>query len=101
MISTNQFKNGMHISLDGTRSRSVAGKVVSWDWKIDGAPANGASVERSFTRGGPLGQSMIVSTYAFENALISGALGVGAAVAVVMIPIYLIVLFVAFRLGRE
>jgi multiple sugar transport system permease protein len=53
------------------------------------------------TRGGPLGQSMIVSTYAFENALISGALGVGAAVAVVMIPIYLIVLFVAFRLVRE
>jgi multiple sugar transport system permease protein len=54
------------------------------------------------TRGGPLGQSQIVSTYAFENALISGSIGIGAAVALLMVPVYLVALVVAFRLvGRE
>jgi len=60
-----------------------------------------ASVEL-LTRGGPLGESQIVTTYAFENALISGALGVGAAAALILVPEYLLMLFVAFRLvGRE
>src|SRR5712692_1356027 len=54
------------------------------------------------TRGGPLGRSQIVGTYAFENALISGSIGVGAAVALLMVPVYLVALVVAFRLlGRE
>lgn len=54
------------------------------------------------TRGGPLGQSQIASTYAFENALVSGDLSIGAAVALVMVPVYLAALVVAFRLlGRE
>lgn len=54
------------------------------------------------TRGGPLGRSQIVSTFAFENALLSGYIGVGAAVALVMVPIYVTALAVAYRLlGRE
>jgi multiple sugar transport system permease protein len=54
------------------------------------------------TRGGPLGRSQIVATYAFENALISGYIGLGAAVAFVMVPVYLVALVVAYRLlGRE
>jgi len=54
------------------------------------------------TRGGPLGRSQVVSTFAFENALISGYIGVGAAVAVVMVPVYVAALVVAYRLlGRE
>jgi multiple sugar transport system permease protein len=50
------------------------------------------------TRGGPLGRSQIVSTFAFENALISGYIGVGAAVALVMVPVYVVALLVAYRL---
>jgi multiple sugar transport system permease protein len=50
------------------------------------------------TRGGPLGRSQIVSTYAFENALISGYIGLGAAIAMVLVPVYLVALVVAYRL---
>ena len=54
------------------------------------------------TRGGPLGRSQIVSTYAFENALVSGDVGLGAAIALVMVPVYVVALVVAYRLlGRE
>lgn len=54
------------------------------------------------TRGGPLGQSQIVSTSAFENALLSGYLGLGAALALVMVPVYVAALIVAFwLLGHE
>ena len=54
------------------------------------------------TRGGPLGRSEIVSTFAFENALISGYVGLGAAIALVMVPVYVVALVLAFRLlGRE
>lgn len=54
------------------------------------------------TRGGPLGRSQIVSTFAFENALLSGYVGLGAAVALVMVPVYVAALVVAHRLlGRE
>ena len=51
---------------------------------------------------GPLGRSEIVSTFAFENALISGYIGLGAAIALVMVPVYVVMLVLAFRLlGRE
>ena len=50
------------------------------------------------TGGGPLGKTDIVSVYAFENALRAGDLGVGAAIALSIVPFYLIVLLVAFRL---
>lgn len=54
------------------------------------------------TRGGPLGRSQIVSTFAFENALLSGYIGLGAAVALVMVPVYVAALVVGYRLlGRE
>ena len=43
---------GSRISLDGTGSRSAAGKVVAWDWKIDGSPVNGAKVDRVLDCGG-------------------------------------------------
>jgi multiple sugar transport system permease protein len=50
------------------------------------------------TGGGPLGKTDIVSTYAFENALVAGDLGVGAAIALSVVPVYLVVLVVAMRL---
>ena len=50
------------------------------------------------TGGGPLGKTDIVSTYAFENALRAGDLGVGAAIALSVVPVYLLVLVVALRL---
>ncbi len=54
------------------------------------------------TRGGPLGRSQIISTYAFENALISGYIGLGAAIALTMVPVYLVALLLAYRLlGHE
>lgn len=54
------------------------------------------------TRGGPLGRSQIISTYAFDNALVSGYIGLGAAIALVMVPVYVVALAVAYRLlGRE
>ena len=54
------------------------------------------------TRGGPLGRSQIISTYAFENALVTGYVGLGAAIAMVMVPVYVAALLVAYRLvGRE
>lgn len=50
------------------------------------------------TGGGPLGNTDIVSTYAFENALQAGDIGVGAAIALSIVPVYVAVLAVAFRL---
>jgi ABC-type sugar transport system permease subunit len=60
------------------------------------------SIVELLTRGGPLGRSQIVSTFAFENALLSGYIGLGAAVALVMVPVYVVALVVAYRLlGSE
>ena len=50
------------------------------------------------TGGGPLGKTEIVSTYAFENALVAGDLGIGAAIALSVVPVYLAVMAVALRL---
>jgi multiple sugar transport system permease protein len=86
----------LHIVLPYMRPAAVLGVLLS----VLGNFGDFATVEL-LTRGGPLGQSMIVSTYAFENALIAGALGVGAAVSVIMIPVYLVALLTALRLVRE
>jgi multiple sugar transport system permease protein len=50
------------------------------------------------TGGGPLGKTEIVSTFAFSTALNAGDVGGGAAIALSVIPVYLGVLLVAFRL---
>jgi multiple sugar transport system permease protein len=50
------------------------------------------------TGGGPLGKTDIVSTYAFENALHAGDIGAAAAIAFSVVPLYLLVLVLAFRL---
>ena len=50
------------------------------------------------TGGGPLGKTEIVSTFAFSTALNAGDVGTGAAIALSVIPVYLAVLVVAFRL---
>jgi multiple sugar transport system permease protein len=50
------------------------------------------------TGGGPLGNTEIVSTFAFSTALNAGDIGGGAAIALSVIPVYLAVLLVAFRL---
>jgi multiple sugar transport system permease protein len=87
----------VHIVLPHLRPAALLGVVLS----VLGNFGDYAIVEL-LTRGGPLGRSQIVSTFAFENALISGSVGVGAAIAVVMVPVYVVALVVAFRLlGRE
>ena len=87
----------VHIVVPYLRPAALLGIVLS----VLGNFGDYAIVEL-LTRGGPLGQSQIVSTYAFENALISGYIGVGAAVALVMVPVYVAALVVAYRLlGRE
>ncbi len=54
------------------------------------------------TGGGPANETTIVSTTAFEIALRDGALGVGTAVALSIIPVYLVVLVFVVRVaGRE
>jgi len=86
-----------HVVLPYLRPAAVLGVVLS----VLGNFGDYAIVEL-LTRGGPLGRSQIVSTYAFENALLSGYIGVGAAVALVMVPVYVTALVVAYRLlGRE
>lgn len=87
----------VHVVAHYLKPAALLGCVLS----ILGNFGDFATVEL-LTRGGPLGRSQIISTYAFENALISGLLGLGAAVAVVMIPVYVVALVVAVRLvGRE
>ncbi len=91
------FRRFVHIVLPYLKPAALLGIVLS----ILGNFGDYAIVEL-LTRGGPLGRSQIVSTYAFENALISGYIGVGAAVALVMVPVYVAALVVAYRLlGRE
>jgi len=92
-----RMRQFLHIVIPYLKPAAVLGCILS----VLGNFGDFATVEL-LTRGGPLGRSQIVSTYAFENALISGTLGVGAAVAVVLIPAYVIALIVAFRLvGRR
>jgi multiple sugar transport system permease protein len=86
----------LHIVVPYLRPAAILGCLLS----VLGNFGDFATVEL-LTRGGPLGKSQIVSTYAFENALLSGALGLGAAVALVMIPVYIAALLIAFRLVRD
>jgi multiple sugar transport system permease protein len=87
----------VHIVIPYLKPAALLGSVLS----VLGNFGDYAIVEL-LTRGGPLGRSQIVSTYAFENALISGYIGLGAAIALVMVPVYVMALVVAYRLlGRE
>ncbi|HEY8641934.1 MAG TPA: sugar ABC transporter permease [Candidatus Dormibacteraeota bacterium] len=86
----------LHIVVPYLRPAAILGCLLS----VLGNFGDFATVEL-LTRGGPLGRSQIVSTYAFENALLSGAIGFGAAVALVMIPVYVGALLVALRLVRD
>lgn len=87
----------LHVVAHYVKPALILGSILS----VLGNFGDFATVEL-LTRGGPLGRSQIVSTYAFENTLISGTLGVGAAVAVAMVPVYVVALVVAIRLvGRE
>jgi len=53
------------------------------------------------TGGGPIGRTEIVSTFSFELALRAGDIGVGAAVAMSLVPVYVAALFVVLRLLRS
>ena len=86
----------LHIVVPYLRPAAILGCLLS----VLGNFGDFATVEL-LTRGGPLGRSQIVSTYAFENALLSGAIGFGAAVALVMIPVYVAALLIALRLVRD
>ncbi len=60
------------------------------------------AVVHLLTGGGPANQTTIVSTMAFQIALRDGALGVGSAVALSIIPVYLAVLVYVVRVaGRR
>ena len=92
-----RLRRFLHIVAPALRPAAVLGVLLS----VLGNFGDFAIVEL-LTRGGPLGRSQIISTYAFENALMTGYVGLGAAVAVVMVPVYLVALVVAYRLlGRE
>jgi ABC-type sugar transport system permease subunit len=92
-----RLKQFLHIIVPYLKPAALLGVVLS----VLGNFGDFAIVEL-LTRGGPLGRSQIVSTYAFENALVSGYIGVGAAIALVMVPVYVVALVVAYRLlGRE
>src|SRR5215469_4050644 len=92
-----QLRRFVHVILPYLRPAALLGVVLS----LLGNFGDYAIVEL-LTRGGPLGRSQVVSTYAFENALLSGAIGVGAATALVMVPVYMAALVAAYRLlGRE
>jgi multiple sugar transport system permease protein len=53
------------------------------------------------TGGGPLNHTSIVSTFAYENALTVGDLGIAAAVSLSLVPVYVLGLVLAFRLLRR
>jgi multiple sugar transport system permease protein len=92
-----RFQQFVHIIVPYLKPAALLGAVLS----VLGNFGDYAIVEL-LTRGGPLGRSQIVSTYAFENALVSGYIGLGAAIAFTMVPVYLVALVVAYRLlGRE
>jgi multiple sugar transport system permease protein len=91
-----RLRRFLHIVVPYLRPAAILGCLLS----VLGNFGDFATVEL-LTRGGPLGRSQILSTYAFENALLSGAVGLGAAVALVMIPVYVAALLIAFRLVRE
>jgi multiple sugar transport system permease protein len=92
-----QLQRFVHIVVPYLKPAALLGVVLS----VLGNFGDYAIVEL-LTRGGPLGRSQIVGTFAFENALISGYVGIGAAIALVMVPVYLAALVIAFRLlGKE
>jgi len=92
-----RFQQFAHIIVPYLKPAALLGVVLS----VLGNFGDFAIVEL-LTRGGPLGRSQIVSTYAFDNALISGYIGLGAAIALVVVPVYVVALVVAYRLlGRE
>ena len=92
-----RFQRFLHIIVPYLKPAALLGAVLS----VLGNFGDYAIVEL-LTRGGPLGRSQIVSTYAFENALVSGYIGLGAAIALTMVPVYIVALVVAYRLlGRE
>ncbi len=94
---SSRFQQFLHIIVPYLKPAALLGVVLS----VLGNFGDYAIVEL-LTRGGPLGRSQIVSTYAFENALVSGDVGLDAAIALVMVPVYVVALVVAYRLlGRE
>ncbi|WP_199178477.1 carbohydrate ABC transporter permease [Acidimangrovimonas sediminis] len=55
----------------------------------------------TMTRGGPLDSTQVFTTLAYQRAINGGALGQGAAIAISVIPIMLILAIVALRSTRE
>lgn len=55
----------------------------------------------TMTRGGPLNSTQVFTTLAYQRAINGGSLGQGAAIAISVIPIMLILAFIALRSTRE
>src|SRR5699024_4545727 len=55
----------------------------------------------TMTRGGPLNSTQVFTTLAYQRAVVGGALGPGAAVAMCVIPVMLILAYFALRSIRE
>ncbi|WP_174503810.1 carbohydrate ABC transporter permease [Acidiphilium sp. C61] len=55
----------------------------------------------TMTRGGPLNATQVFTTLAYQRAINGGTLGQGAAIAASVIPIMLILAFIALRSTRE
>lgn len=56
------------------------------------------AIVQLLTGGGPLNHTSIVSTFAYENALVEGDLGIAAAVSLSLMPVYVVGLVLAFKL---
>jgi hypothetical protein len=52
--------SGSIVECDATGSSSVAGKITSWDWTLDGAKATGVKVTRTFNHSGPVALALTV-----------------------------------------
>lgn len=55
----------------------------------------------TMTRGGPLNATQVFTTLAYQRAINGGTLGQGAAIAASVIPIMLVLAFIALRSTRE
>ncbi len=96
MDGANAWRRFLHLQLPLLRPALVLASLLSLIGNF-----GDFAIVFLLTGGGPLGKTDIISTSAFANALVVGDLGIGAAVALSVVPAYLVVLLVAFRLLRD
>jgi len=66
-----------------------------------GFTATDVSVVWLLTRGGPYNSTHVLSTLAFQRGILGASLGQGAAVAIFLLPILLVVAVLMLRVARR